>query len=276
MSGVKQKSYVLGVKKMTNMMMFLRRGSRVLPLVAGALLSLTSVSMANPLGLEQSPIDIVNPVFSVLPPLVFDYKTTSLHVINTGSPHEEATIRAVVPAGSSVVLSAVTYNLLQFHFHIEAEHYLNGHRPEMELHLVHSDAGGNLLVVGRWIELGAHNALLNEMFANLPPTIADFYDIASFNLAGLLPGNRGTYRYPGSLTTEPFTEGVKWNMFDEPLYMDQAQIHAFAALFPDENRRGVQALNTRVVLSDIPEPATFLLSGLGGLVLVVLRRRRRA
>lgn len=76
---------------------------------------------------EQSPIDITstNAVYSVLPPLQFDYgNSVALTVENTGSPGEEKTIRANVGAGthSLLLLSGVNYNLLQFHFHTEAEH----------------------------------------------------------------------------------------------------------------------------------------------------------
>ncbi len=220
-----------------------------LPVSALALvLSLTATAA------QQSPIDIrsENVFFSQLPALNFSYGTpVTLDVVNTGSPNEESTVRADVPNGPSLTVNGVTYQLLQFHFHTKAEHLIDGHQAGMELHLVHQAADSSLLVVGRFIEPGDANALLAPIFSDLPLTTLQHKTIPNFNLAGLLPADLGTYRYPGSLTTSPFAEGVKWNVFGAPLTLSQAQIDAFRALFPDGNSRHTQALDGRVILTDI-------------------------
>jgi len=71
-----------------------------------------------------------------------------------------------------------------------------------------------------------------------------------FNLRRLLPKNRESFRYGGSLTTPPFTEGVQWVVLAEPLEMSAQQIQAFEALFPQGNSREVQPLNNRIVVTD--------------------------
>ena len=233
-----------------------------------------SAALALPM---QSPIDITsaNTVYSVLPPLQFDYgNSVVLDVENTGSPGEEKTIRATVGAGThSLSLSGVTYDLLQFHFHSEAEHAINGVRSEMEVHFVHqaTDGSGKLLVVGQFIEVGAENAALAPIFSALPPTEASPHlTLAGFDLGALLPSDLSSFRYTGSLTTSPYTEGVSWNLLSSPTTMSHEQIDAFRTLFyePEGNTRPLQSLNGRVVLTDVegfavPEPGTWMLVFMG-------------
>lgn len=231
---------------------------------------------------EQSPIDITsaNTTFASLPSLGFSFGTTSLNVEDTGSPGEEATIKAFVTGGNgSLTLSGDTYNLLQFHFHTEAEHLINGVREPMEMHMVHQDGSGNLLVVGRLIVEGAANAALDPIFSSLP-TAGSPLAIGSFNLSLLLPSTLTSYRYGGSLTTSPFTEGVSWVVLSEPLEMSLGQINAFKAVFPDGDSRHVQALDGRTIQTDVsgfaavPEPSGY--AAVAGLALAgfALWRRR--
>ena len=65
-------------------------------------------------------------------------------------------------------------------------------------------------------------------------------------LTPLLPARRATWRYGGSLTTPPCTEGVAWVVMEEPVSMSPAQIAAFASLYPN-NFRPVQPLGERIL-----------------------------
>ncbi|ODT62597.1 MAG: carbonate dehydratase [Nitrosomonadales bacterium SCN 54-20] len=205
----------------------------------------------------QSPIDIRSnsTYYGNLPALNFNLSPdTALTVINNGSPDHESTIRAnVSPGEGTLMLSGHQWNLAQFHFHTPSEHLINGRASPMEMHLVFSDAANNLLVVGRDIEQGLFkNQALAPIFSDLPQTTEETLNIEHFNLNNLVPNYLGSFRYSGSLTTPPFTEGVSWVELASPLYLSGSQIDAFKSLFPEGNSREIQDLNGRIVLTDVP------------------------
>jgi carbonic anhydrase len=237
-----------------------------------ALLAIFSVSALTPLrraaaqattpaaGSEQTPIDIRDEEVTYdenLPALGFSYGTKeNLTVINTGSPGEFATVRAVLPDESTSELvvadgSNVHYDLKQFHWHTPSEHELNGQKFPMEMHLVHQSADGTYSVVGVFIKSGKENKELAKIFADLPAQTNEQRAVARLNLTKLLPRNLESFRYMGSLTTPDFREGVRWIVLAEPIEMSSEQIAAFTALFPEGNSREVQPLNGRTILTDV-------------------------
>jgi carbonic anhydrase len=264
------------------------------PLVSALFFSGLPAAQANTLAENlaayerQSPINITtnNTTYDPnLSPMLFTLNSdTELKVINNGSPgvfKTAARANLVDPGAGSVTVGGDTYRLQQFHFHTPAENLENGFKFPMEMHLVFADANNNLLVVGRWVEAGAFNAALDPIFSHLPQTTADTLTVDHFNLNALIPDNLNSFRYDGSLTTPPFSEGVKWIDLAQPLDMSAAQINAFSSLFPNGDAREVQALNGRPVFTDVPgfatvvpEPETYAML-LAGLCLIGFTARRR-
>jgi carbonic anhydrase len=206
-------------------------------------------------GMAQSPIDLRHSEVTFvhqLSTIHFSYpRRADVVVTNTGSPGEEATIRANVPPGAAfITLRGTRYDLQQFHWHTPSEHEINGHRSPMEMHLVHAAADGSLLVIGALIEQGRTNRTLEPIFDDLPEHSGDTHDVAGVRIDKLLPHDQASYRYMGSLTTPPFTEGVRWVVLAHPITLSRHQIEAFRELFEEGNSREVQPLNGRKVLSD--------------------------
>jgi carbonic anhydrase len=64
----------------------------------------------------------------------------------------------------------------------------------------------------------------------------------------LLPENRDYYRFNGSLTTPPCSEGVNWFVIKAQDTASKEQIERFAHAMHHDNNRPVQPVNARVVI----------------------------
>lgn len=194
-------------------------------------------------GEEQSPINLTAGQTADLAPVEFDYRPTRIAVENNGH-----TIQVNPDPGNGVVISGVRSDLLQFHFHHASEHTVDGIQLPLEMHFVHRHDSGSLTVVGILFQEGPANEALAPVWKRLPAEPAASQVVpGELDLASLLPAVRTTWRYPGSLTTPPCTEGVNWVVMTESLTMSNAQIAAFGAIHP-RNFRPVQPLGDRILL----------------------------
>ncbi len=210
-------------------------------------------------GTHQSPIDIVNPMPTELPTILYEYyPATGVDIHHNGH-----TIEVAYPEGSGIQIDGTHYQLLQFHFHAPSEHTVEGKPFDMEMHLVHESEDGNLAVVGLLIESGRHHPAFDSVWASLPSAPLETRRIENVTVdldLMLLPNKQrtdeavkafpSTYRYNGSLTTPPCSEGVKWIVLTTPVEMSESQIAAFKAIIHGNNRP-VQPLNGRELLLDV-------------------------
>ncbi|MGH7493075.1 MAG: carbonic anhydrase [bacterium] len=203
---------------------------------------------------SQTPVDIKSKKVkrAKLPKLQFNYtKHTELEVEHNGH-----TIEAKVPAGDgTLAIGEKSYGLVQFHWHHQSEHAIDGRLLPMEMHLVHRAGDGSLAVVGVFIVTGREHDELDEIWDDLPKHQGEQRVVHDFSLRKLLPEKRATVRYSGSLTTPPCSEGVSWNVFIKPITMSRPQIREFEKIFsgkefPHGNRRPLQDLNGRRLLTD--------------------------
>jgi carbonic anhydrase len=197
-------------------------------------------------GRSQSPIDIADTKPLDLSNIVFHYRPTPLSIINNGH-----TVQVICAPGSSIEIEDESFELMQFHFHLPSEHSVNGAHAEAEMHLVHRSADGRLAVVGVMLREGATNPMYDVIATNLPKSGQKIErpDLL-VDVAALLPTVQRTYRYDGSLTTPPGTEGVKWCLMVQPVTLCSSQIAAFRKHYSGNNRP-VQNLNGRIVIEDV-------------------------
>lgn len=196
-------------------------------------------------GHAQSPIDITGAEEKDLADIEISYKPSKLNIINNGH-----TVQVNYDSGSSIKIDGKQYTLVQFHFHDPSEHTVGGKFSPMEVHFVHKDAKGDLAVIGVMINAGKENAAYKDIWANLPKKEGAEQKInATINAADLLPASKVFYRYAGSLTTPPCTEGVNWNVLKSAIEMSEAQIDAFKAIVKGNNRP-VQSMHGRKITGD--------------------------
>lgn len=195
-------------------------------------------------GTMQSPVDISQTQSAGMAELKLDYLATPLSIVNNGH-----TIQVNYQPGSHLISGQHSYKLLQFHFHTPSENTTNGRPYAMEMHLVHLDADGQLGVVAVFFKEGGSNIALQEIWNHLPKEANREKQIDGIviNARDLLPRNQDYYRFVGSLTTPPCTEGVQWYVFKEPVEASRQQIQAINALFGN-NARPVQPVGHRLVI----------------------------
>jgi carbonic anhydrase len=172
------------------------------------------------------------------------YEVGGNEVLNNGH-----TIQLNFSPGSNISVDGREFELKQYHFHAPSENHINGNSYPMEAHLVHADKAGNLAVVGVMFVEGETNTSLASVWSFMPGIEGGRQNLpAGVSAEGLLPANRDYYRFNGSLTTPPCTEGVLWLVMKMPVMASKDQIGKFVQVMKHPNNRPIQPINARVVL----------------------------
>jgi len=195
-------------------------------------------------GQFQSPIDIRHPVDGHLPPLALEFHAAAEMLVNNGH-----TLQVTVDDEDDFQLDGETYSLRQYHFHTPSENRIAGRAFPLEAHFVHQNAAGELAVVAVMFETGAENPALTGLLAALPaqqdrPVALN----RPVDLRPLFPQDRHYYRFSGSLTTPPCTEGLRWLVMKQPVQLSSAQLAVFQQALKSSNNRPLQPLHGRVVV----------------------------
>lgn len=141
------------------------------------------------------------------------------------------------------------FALKQFHFHSPSENTIRGRSFPMEAHLVHVDGKGNLAVVALMFEEGEGNAVLEKIWQKVPKVENGKEALRpEVSAAELLGRNRDYYRYSGSLTTPPCSEGVRWLVLKHPAKASAEQLGLLVRTLGHPNNRPVQPVGAREVL----------------------------
>lgn len=195
-------------------------------------------------GRNQSPINLTSMIEAELEPLTFDYRQGGHEIINNGH-----TIQVNYEAGSRISVDGMQFELKQFHFHAPSENHIDGRSFPLEVHLVHADKAGNLAVVAVMFDDGRENPVVAATWAQMPKAEGGRKALPNrVAAAGLLPDDRDYYRYNGSLTTPPCTEGVRWIVMKKPMTVSTPQLEAFRTALGVANNRPLQPANARMIL----------------------------
>lgn len=196
-------------------------------------------------GQNQSPINIQGALKTASAPLALHYNNAAgKTIVNNGH-----TIQIDFDKGNTFTLDGHQFDLVQVHFHAPAENEIDGTRYPLEAHFVNADAQGKLAVVAVMFQAGSPNASLARIWSQMPTSQGPTAQLSvKFLPSSLLPASLSYYRYSGSLTTPPCSEGVRWLVLQNPVQASAAQIRAFEQLMGQATNRPVQPLNGRVIV----------------------------
>jgi carbonic anhydrase len=166
---------------------------------------------------------------------------------------------------AKLFIDGATYLVQEMRTHTPSEHTVDGKHFDMELQIVHtlSDGGGNgassqFVVVSVFFTTstgGAEPTFLKQLadtigmdhFGSSPRWLARYFSFSA--VAGALRGGAhmtSYYKYQGSLTQPPCTEGVTWFVIKQPLSVSAGTLGALSGL-QGRNNRPVQPGHNRLV-----------------------------
>jgi len=191
---------------------------------------------------RQSPINVTTPGEKKEHSLKFKYISAHEVVENLGH-----TVKLLYDKGSELAFDGKNYRLVQFHFHTPAEHKINADEFPMEVHMVHRGPDSTYLVVALLFQQGEENSFLKAFISDIPKQVGDTTTSKKeLDLTNLFPKDERFYTYSGSLTTPPYTEGVRWVIFRQPVTCSKAQVEVFKKI-EGFNARNLQPMNLRKI-----------------------------
>lgn len=195
-------------------------------------------------GRNQSPINIEETARASLKPLKAIQKFAAKNIVNNGH-----TVQVNFKEGNMLAIDNSAFQMKQVHFHSPSENNIRGKSFPLEAHFVHTDSKGNLAVIGVMYTEGKSNAALAKLWEQLPNELSEPVELKNRIIpSDLIPENRGYYRFSGSLTTPPCSEGVRWLLMKTSLTASKEQIEAFKKAAHHNNNRPIQPLNGRLIV----------------------------
>ena len=192
-------------------------------------------------GQQQSPINLTDARRAPFPRITTDYVPEHLEVEDNGHAVEVL----VKDPRSSITIDGNEYRLEQFHVHMPSEEAIDGRHFAASIHLVHISEQNQIAVIAVLARPGAANPAFDFDVPSEVEATNEPED--TIDPDALLPESKLAYRYQGSLTTPPCSEGVVWTVFKQPITLSPAQLDQISEAH-DGNNRPIQPRNQRQIL----------------------------
>lgn len=196
-------------------------------------------------GKFQSPINIEGTEPAVMHRLRSNYLVAPVNMVNT-----RLGIAADYPAGSELKVGPKTFALNGFMFKSPAEHTVAGEAFPLSLQFIHRAQDGSRAIVVSLVKEGRENLAMSELTPHLPlePDQRNRRPEVLFNARDLMPNDSGYYRYSGSLTMPPCSEGISWYVLKDPIEMSKEQINLIKGVIGGTNARPLQNRGNRIIM----------------------------
>ncbi|KAJ0797923.1 putative carbonic anhydrase [Helianthus annuus] len=150
-----------------------------------------------------------------------------------------------------IEVNGTAYQLFQCHWHIPSEHTINGKKHDAEIHFVHIDGNDQKAVIGYLYTIGKADPFIEKLSeSKLEAIDSNGNALGKISASSATSGSKKYYRYRGSLTTPPCSEGVTWTVADTTKSISKEQIELLKGPLDHgfkENARPVQELRGRTV-----------------------------
>lgn len=192
-------------------------------------------------GQAQSPIDLSAAVPADRGDLALSYH------LNTLTFTESHRTVAISPQpGGTLSYRGSQFDLTELHFHAPGDHSIGDHVPDLEAHFVHLGSNRSTLVVAVLFTTTAEPQAVDDFITVFPEPKESITRQRLGDIQRIIPLSSPRYRYLGSLTRPPCTEGVEWIVMEESQPVGSAALDAYASRYAPNNRP-VQPLNERIV-----------------------------
>ncbi|KAI4363980.1 hypothetical protein MLD38_020129 [Melastoma candidum] len=200
-------------------------------------------------GKLQSPIDLSRETARITPrlgKLEKDYKPAPAVIV---SRDHDINVKWYGDAGH-IIINGTRFNVIQCHWHTPTEHSLDGMRYELELHIVHLSNEGRIAVIGILYEFGRPDSFLEKLYPYIKNVSREETHLGVVDPSDIEFGSREYFRYNGSLTSPPCTEGVTWTVIKKVRTASMEQVEALRNAVDEgfeNNARPIQPRNGRPV-----------------------------
>lgn len=196
-------------------------------------------------GQFQSPINIEGTEPAVMHRLRTDYSVAPVNMVNT-----RLGVVADYPMGSYLNVGNKSFALNGFMFRSPAEHTVAGETYPLSLQFMHRASDGSRAIVVSLVKEGRENLAMTELTPHLPlePDQRNTRPEVLINARDFMPQDSSYYRYSGSLTVPPCSEGVSWYILKDPIELSADQINLIKGVIGGPNARPVQARGNRIIM----------------------------
>jgi carbonic anhydrase len=190
----------------------------------------------------QSPINIEAPFKQQSIPIKINYQPAYFRIYQNS--HNIYLVNAQF-AKDIITFNNRPYELIQIHFHVPAEHEINGKKYAMEAHLVNQDDEGDTVAIAVLFTEGEKNTFLSNFYQMVKSKSNQ--GMLQLSPSELIPQG-GFYSYSGSLTT-PSCAPVTWVVMKNTKTVSQHQLDVFKDKVIPMNARPIQARENRDIIS---------------------------
>jgi carbonic anhydrase len=218
-------------------------------------------------GLCQSPIDIntTDTIPELYPPFLFSskYNSEKSFTLTNSGQQIIATLSIDEQNPNDLWFKGSRlpgrFHFVNFHLHWGendrhgSEHEINGHRFPAEAHFVHKNYdNGQIAVLAFFFTVTDDDNETSAWgkYAEVASRLIHIHDTMNytFNVSQLMQIDDGEFfRYMGSLTTPPCTEGVIWTIFSHKISIKEESLNLLRQNIMRNVYRPVQPINGRTI-----------------------------